>query len=76
MTGLAQIKGRNSITWEEKFNEDIKYIENVTFLVDVKIILKTIVKVFKRDGISQIGNATMERFKGSKENMEENLNVS
>lgn len=76
LTGLAQIKGRNSITWEEKFNEDIKYIENITFLIDVKIILKTIVKVFKRDGISQIGNATMERFKGSKENMEENLNVS
>lgn len=67
LTGLAQISGRNSITWEEKFEEDIQYINKITFIVDVKIILKTILKVFKREGIAQEGNATMEKFKGSEE---------
>lgn len=65
LTGLAQINGRNTISWEEKFNEDLKYINKVDFIGDVKIILKTIIKVFKREGISQHGNQTMEKFKGS-----------
>lgn len=62
LTGLAQVSGRNSITWEEKFKQDIEYINNLTFVNDVKIIFMTIGKVFKREGISQDGEATMERF--------------
>lgn len=67
LTGLAQVSGRNNITWEEKFKQDNKYIKNITSINDIKIIIKTIGKVFKRDGISQDGNATMEKFKGNKE---------
>ena len=66
LTGLAQISGRNSISWEEKFKEDIEYVNNITFAQDIKIILKTFVKVFKRDGINQEGNATMRKFEGTK----------
>ena len=62
LTGLAQINGRNSLTWEQKFEDDIKYIENITFLGDIRIIFLTVYKVFKRDGISQENNATMEDF--------------
>lgn len=62
LTGLAQVSGRNSLTWEEKFKQDIEYINHLTFINDVKIIFKTIGKVFKREGISQDGEATMERF--------------
>ena len=53
LTGLAQISGRNAITWEEKFKIDVKYVEKITFLGDMKIILSTVVKVFKREGISR-----------------------
>lgn len=67
LTGYAQISGRNSISWEEKFNDDLMYIENITFMEDLKIILKTALKVIKREGISQEGNATMEKFTGNKE---------
>ena len=67
LTGLAQVSGRNSISWEEKFDEDLKYINKVNLVSDFKIIFKTIVKVFKREGISQQGNETMEKFKGSEE---------
>ncbi|MBO5413808.1 MAG: sugar transferase [Clostridia bacterium] len=66
LTGLAQISGRNSIEWEEKFEEDIEYINSITFIQDTKIILKTFVKVFKKDGINQEGNATMRKFEGTK----------
>lgn len=66
LTGLAQVSGRNAITWEEKFKEDIQYIKKITLLGDIKIILKTVGKVFKREGISQEGNETMERFTGTK----------
>ena len=62
LTGLAQVSGRNAITWEEKFKKDIEYINNITFIQDIKIILKTIKNVFIREGINQEGNATMERF--------------
>ena len=65
LTGLAQISGRNAITWEEKFEEDIIYIHKMSFIEDTKIIFKTIVKVFKREGISQKENETMEYFKGT-----------
>ena len=59
-TGLAQVNGRNSISWEEKFEWDVKYVEHVTFLRDCRIILKTIAVVLKRDGISSATSATME----------------
>ena len=66
LSGLAQINGRNAITWEQKFKYDVEYVNNVTFLGDVKIILATLWKVVKREGISQEGEATMEVFMGSK----------
>lgn len=66
LTGLAQISGRNSIEWEKKFEEDIEYVNSITFMQDSKIILKTFIKVFKRDGINQEGNATMKKFEGTK----------
>lgn len=56
LTGLAQISGRNSITWKDKFKEDIEYINNITFIEDLKIVLKTIIKVLKREGISRRRN--------------------
>lgn len=66
LTGLAQINGRNNTTWEKRFEDDIKYINNITFFEDCRIFFMTFAKVFKREGISQEGNATMERFEGSK----------
>ena len=51
MTGLAQISGRNSISWEEKFKDDLEYVHNVTMINDIKIILKTVIKVVKRDNV-------------------------
>ena len=67
LTGLAQINGRNAITWEEKFKDDIEYINKITIVNDAKIILKTIGKVFKREGISGANCDTMQKFEGSKE---------
>lgn len=64
-TGLAQVNGRNSISWEEKFDWDVKYVDNVTFLGDLKILLDTVKVVFKREGISSATSATMEEFMGS-----------
>lgn len=66
LSGLAQVNGRNAITWEQKFKYDVEYVNNVTFLGDVKIILTTLLKTVKREGISQQGEATMEVFMGSK----------
>ena len=57
LTGLAQISGRNAITWKQKFKEDIEYINNITLWNDIKIIFKTIIKVFRRDGISRRGKS-------------------
>ncbi len=70
-TGLAQVHGRNSISWEEKFDWDVKYVDKITFMGDLKIILDTVMTVFKREGISAEGSATMEEFLGSKEETEE-----
>lgn len=67
-TGLAQVNGRNSISWEEKFEWDVKYVEHVTFLQDCLIILKTVGVVLKRDGISSATSVTMEEFLGTKKN--------
>lgn len=65
LTGFAQIKGRNSISWEDKFKLDIIYVNNVTFFRDIGIILKTIFIVLKREGINATNSTTMEKFKGS-----------
>lgn len=65
ITGWAQINGRNSISWEEKFELDVWYVENRTFLLDMKILFLTVYKVFKSQDINQPGNATVEKFKGS-----------
>ena len=66
LSGYAQIKGRNSLSWEEKFEMDVYYVENVTFRMDMRTLLETVKVVLKRDGISSETNATMEEFKGSK----------
>ncbi|MDC0590419.1 sugar transferase [Gammaproteobacteria bacterium] len=66
ITGWAQINGRNSLEWEEKFDLDIWYIENRDLLLDIKIIFLTIKKVISREGISADGEATMSKFKGTK----------
>jgi len=63
ITGWAQVNGRNAITWEEKFNLDVWYVDNQSFWLDIKIIFLTIFKIFKREGINQAGQATMEEFK-------------
>lgn len=68
LTGLAQIHGRNSISWEEKFEWDIKYVDQITFFGDWKIIFATIVLVFRREGINSSSSVTMEEFMGNKEN--------
>lgn len=67
LTGLAQINGRNTITWDEKFALDVKYTENVTFINDMKIIFNTILTVFKQEDISSDTSVTMEPFKGNDE---------
>lgn len=65
LTGQAQVHGRNAISWEEKFKHDVAYTRNVTFLNDCRIILATILKVIKRDGINSETSATMEEFRGT-----------
>lgn len=66
LTGLAQVNGRNAISWEQKFSYDIEYVQNVTMIRDVKIIYLTILKVLKRSEISSDTSETMEYFEGSK----------
>lgn len=65
ITGWAQINGRNAISWEDKFTLDVYYVENQSFLLDLKIIFLTIKKVFVSEGISQQGQATTTKFEGS-----------
>lgn len=67
LTGLAQVSGRNAISWEAKFNLDVAYIENLSLLGDLKIILRTIKKVVVREGISSEQSVTMEAFAGTKD---------
>lgn len=64
MTGWAQINGRNALTWEEKFNLDVWYVDHWSFWLDIKIMLLTVVKVLRREGINQPGQATAEEFRG------------
>ena len=65
LSGYAQVNGRNSISWEDKFDLDVQYVDNVTFIDDVKIIMLTIKKVFVKDGISSASSVTMEVFTGN-----------
>ncbi len=67
ITGWAQVNGRNAISWEEKFKYDVWYVENLSFTTDLKILLKTVSKVFKSEGISASEEVTMPFFTGSKE---------
>ncbi len=67
LSGLAQVNGRNAISWEEKFKYDVQYVDNVTFLGDWKIIFQTIWNVLQRNGISSETSATMEVFMGTEE---------
>ena len=66
-TGLAQVHGRNAISWEEKFDWDVKYVDHITFLGDWKIIFDTVKTVLKHEGISSASSVTMEEFMGSEE---------
>ena len=65
LSGLAQVNGRNAISWEEKFKYDVEYVDNVTFVGDWKIIFQTVWNVLKRDGISSDTSVTMEEFMGN-----------
>lgn len=67
ITGLAQVNGRNAISWEKRFEYDVEYVDNITFIGDWKIMFKTVGKVFKRDGITSETSVTMEEFMGSEE---------
>ena len=67
LTGLAQVNGRNALTWEDKFKFDVKYVDNITFMGDVKIIIETVKTVLHRSGISSGTSATMEEFMGTPE---------
>ena len=65
ITGWAQVNGRNSIDWETKFDLDVEYVDNFNLFMDIKILFLTVLKVIKKDGINQEGNATMEKFTGN-----------
>jgi len=67
ITGWAQVNGRNAISWEEKFELDVYYVDHISWRLDARVILLTIKKVFKTEGISQQGHATMPAFKGAKQ---------
>jgi len=66
ITGWAQVNGRNALSWPEKFRYDIEYVDNISLWFDIKIFLLTIKKVLIREGVSQNGHVTMEKFKGEK----------
>ncbi len=65
LTGLAQVNGRNALSWEKKFEYDVEYARNVSFILDAKIVFKTVAMVIKREGISSENHATMEEFMGN-----------
>ena len=65
ITGWAQINGRNAISWQKKFELDVYYVDNISFLLDVKIFYLTIIKIFRREGISDGVSQTMEKFRGN-----------
>lgn len=65
LTGYAQVNGRNAVSWEDRFEMDVWYTKHICFMLDFKIVISTIVTVFKREGITQEGSATMDEFLGS-----------
>ncbi|MFR3559780.1 MAG: sugar transferase [Paraclostridium sordellii] len=65
ITGWAQVNGRNTLAWNERFKMDIDYVDNQSVFIDIKILFMTVFKVLKRDGISQDGHVTMEKFNGN-----------
>lgn len=65
ITGWAQVNGRNSITWQQKFDYDVWYVDNISLAVDIRILFQTVFKVIKADGISGANTLTMEEFKGN-----------
>lgn len=65
ITGLAQVNGRNSISWSDRFKYDVEYVDNNNLFLDIKILIMTVFKVIKKDGISQEGHVTMESFNGN-----------
>lgn len=67
LTGLAQVSGRNAISWEEKFALDVEYVDRVSFFLDIKIVFLTVVVVFRRSGIHSSTSETQEEFLGTKE---------
>ena len=71
LTGLAQVNGRNAITWEKKFEYDVEYVNHLSFALDCKIFFQTIKAVLKREGISSATDATMEAFRGTPEKRSE-----
>lgn len=71
LSGWAQVNGRNAISWQEKFNLDVEYVDNYSFFMDIKILFMTVINVFKRDGISSETSATMEEFMGNDDKVEE-----
>lgn len=76
LTGYAQAHGRNTLSWEEKFDMDVWYVDNVSFILDVKIILDTVIAVFKREGISSETSATMEEFMGTVTELETEAGIN
>lgn len=70
LTGLAQVNGRNAISWEARFKLDVEYVNNVTFIGDIKIVFGTVLAVLKRSGISSETSATMEEFTGESATLE------
>lgn len=73
LSGWAQVNGRNTVSWEDKFNMDVEYVENYSMFMDIKILFMTIVNVLKHDGISSETSATMEEFMGTPEKEEVNV---
>ena len=65
ITGWAQVNGRNAISWQQKFEYDVWYVNNQSFYLDLKILYKTVLKVIKKENINRVGEATMTRFKGN-----------
>lgn len=74
-TGLAQVHGRNAISWEDKFDWDVKYVDSITFLGDWKIIFQTVITVLRRDGISSETSATMEEFMGTETTVNNDVRI-
>ena len=70
LTGLAQVHGRNAISWEEKFDWDIRYVDRITFAGDCRIIFETVKKTFRKEGITASGEATMGEFMGTNDRLE------